>query len=85
MNVFVGHLCIDKSWMSSIRQDIRVCGGEVSIQISRVENTSELRASILRVGAKVTIKLVQRFKFRVAGSALVKVRGLVDDADCVLR
>ena len=61
-----------------------MCRGEMSVQISRVENTSELRASILRVGAKVTIELVQRCKLRVSRGTLVEVRGLVDDADCVV-
>lgn len=58
MNVLHAHLCIDKSGMSCIGQDIRVRRSEMLVEILCVQDAGELTSSILAVGSEVCVQLV---------------------------
>ena len=59
MDVFLGHLGIDDTGMRGIDEDIGVRGGEVAVQVARIEDIGELGATVLRVGTEVLVQFVQ--------------------------
>ena len=59
MDVFRGHLGFDDTGMRGIDEDVGVRGGEVAVQVARIEDIGELGATVLRVGTEVLVQFVQ--------------------------
>ncbi len=55
----------------------------MAVQVAGVEDRAKLGATVLAIGAEVSVELVEGFEFGVGGCGLVGVRSLVADADGV--
>ena len=85
VDVLVAHLRRHEARVCRVDEDLGVRRRQVLGQVARVQDGGELGAAVLAVGAQVAVHLFERFELGVRGRGLVRVRGLVDDADSVAR
>ena len=73
MDILCGHFGVDETWVGGIGKDVWVGLGEMVCKVASIEDASKLGPSILSVGAKILVELIQRCELAVGWSSLVGV------------